>query len=81
MTPVLVALLGIVAVGGSAVVGARTALWYRDQKKPVCSATGGDHLWGSWESSDLLDKIALVPGQKRECVSCGERQVRRVLAA
>lgn len=41
-----------------------------------------EHAWGMWEDCQLKDggRDALVPGQKRDCLGCGEREVRNIVA-
>lgn len=46
------------------------------------------HVWGMWEDAPCLHseyqsgkKVRFqVPGQKRECLGCGEREARQVIA-
>lgn len=46
------------------------------------------HAWGQWEGCELLrsrwssgrEVDYLVPGQKRDCLGCGEREVRNIIA-
>lgn len=37
-----------------------------------------EHAYGMWESCHLLSGSEAVPGQKRECLGCGVREVRAV---
>jgi hypothetical protein len=77
----IIALSGLSA-GGGIVVG---AAWMRNR----LAVDPHEHAWGQWEDCELRDHWrwnadrsemipVLVAGQQRECLGCGERQVRRV---
>lgn len=64
------AIAALVAVGLMARIGTRQHLH--------------SHVWGMWEDCLLDDmshrKVVKVPGQKRECLGCNQREVREVIA-
>lgn len=64
----------------------RAGIAYADRK--FINAQMCRHIWGPWEDTSIGDWIWIngsktkvsVPGQCRDCMSCGEREARKVTA-
>lgn len=80
MFALLVLCSGVSALGGVAVGVA----WMRATQTDRQTDPSHEHAWGMWEDCQLRQwNVAhtgsvLVDGQKRECITCCERQVREV---
>jgi hypothetical protein len=77
MTPLLIAIGGMVAGGGTiGLVG-----WLRNRALKARYANACPHLtYSPWEDCQLQDggSQRFVPGQKRECLGCGQAETRYV---
>lgn len=75
----ILAFISLIATAASGFLLGYSYCWFFKIKRTYKH----EHVWPLWEDYQLYDwssKLCLVPGQKRDCTVCGEREARRVIA-
>lgn len=79
-------MLTLFAVLGALIVGGGGMAAIAHVRNRSLDDDGHKHIWSPWEDCDLQKtygpvmepKTRLVPGQKRDCLNCGYREVKEL---